>query len=95
MPQYPEAIPTTDEEKFLAGVFVSVDSTYCTAIAFFPDRQAIGVRYSDGQEWAYFPFTRSSALSLWNAPSRGKWLWTYARRRGTVHQHTSGAARAR
>jgi hypothetical protein len=92
--QYPQAIPLTDEEQYLAGRFMPVSSSYCTHIAYNPVTSAIGVQFSDGTKWWYFPFSRSDALSLWHAPSHGEWLWRFTRVAGTVHQHRRGAARA-
>lgn len=90
MPDFPEAIPLTQLEQFLLNHFVPVQSTYCVAIAYNPNVSAVRIKYDDGRIGVYFPVSEDEAKSLFYAPSKGKWVWSFLRIRGTRHGHQRG-----
>jgi len=83
-------------EQFLHGQRTPVASTYCIAMAFEPNANAITVWYGDGAVWNYSPYTAREAQSLFESSSKGEWIWNHIRVRGPggKHKHRRGAAKA-
>lgn len=80
----PEAL--TEEEAWArSGEWWSgFSSTYCTAIAYDAEDERLMIQYPDGSLYAYHPVSKSMALELYRAPSKGEWCWDNLRERGTV-----------
>ena len=72
----PEATPNraqTYEESFLAGMYVSVQSTWLRAIRYEPFLKQLKVWFDDGYACTVQEVSPELALSCLNAESKGTW----------------------
>ena len=91
------AVPyQSDLENWLtSGQWESTSSSNVRAIAYDQERHMIKIRYNDGAEWGYWPYSREEARILYLTGSKGNYVFDFIRVRGRGHagQHQRNATR--
>jgi hypothetical protein len=72
---------------FSGEFFSDFESSNVRAISYDHADRVLAVEYRDGARWYYSPVTLTQAMELYEAPSKGTYIWDHVRIRGTVHAH--------
>jgi hypothetical protein len=67
--------------------FSDFESSNVRAISYDRAGRTLAVEYRDGARWYYSPVSLAEAVGLYEAPSKGVYIWDNIRIRGTVHEH--------
>jgi hypothetical protein len=72
---------------FSGEFFSDFESSNVRAISYDHADRVLAVEYDGGRRQYYSPVTLAQAMELYEAPSKGIWLWDNIRVRGTVSGH--------
>ena len=83
-----EEVPASEVEDFLAGGYpLIVNSTNVSNVTYFPQEGKLLVQFLNGGKYMYSSISEQEALSFANAQSKGGWVWSYLRVRGSRTAH--------
>lgn len=83
-----EEIPASEVEDFLYNHgLLFVNSTNVAACQYFPESNQMMVEYLNGSAYLYDNVTSQEALAMANAQSKGIFVWSFFRVRGSATAH--------
>lgn len=77
------------QQDFLYGQrIMRVISSNVASASYDDEENFLTITYKNGRSYVYAKVTELEARSFWYATSKGSWIWTYLRVRGsrTLHQ---------
>jgi len=89
-------IPVDEVQDFLTGGQpLFVHSTNVAMAQYFPEDQKMMIEYKNGAAYLYSSISESDAKSFAYAPSKGSWVWSTLRSRGSKTAHKRPYVRLR
>ena len=64
--------------------YLPVQSSNVSGARYFYETKQLILDYHNGQSWAYSQVSAKEAIDFANAGSKGQWVWSNIRSRGTV-----------